>query len=145
MKRQKGLTENSMALRILEREDNLYKHKMIRDILNMYSDEIRKALLNGERVQISKVGTIIPEVKVHRGEYTLPTCNTTNGNPPPYTDIRMTRTVVMRESMNAKLRENIKNRIFGLRERLFCHRDFDFLKEVGYVPEDAELPDEDDN
>ncbi len=33
----------------------------------MYMDECRKALAEGERIEISKVGSIIPEVKVHEG------------------------------------------------------------------------------
>lgn len=42
------VTENRMATRICEREDNhYYKHKMIREILHMYADEIYKALLKG--------------------------------------------------------------------------------------------------
>lgn len=68
MQRKKRITENQMAIRILNREDNpIYRQKMIRDILNMYSDEVRKAMLNGESVQITGVGTLIPEVKVHEG------------------------------------------------------------------------------
>ena len=63
MQSKKRITENQMAIRILNREDNpIYRQKMIRDILNMYSDEVRKALLNGESVQISGVGSLIPEV-----------------------------------------------------------------------------------
>lgn len=82
MQRKKRITENQMAIRILNREDNpIYRQKMIRDILNMYSDEVRKAMLNGESVQITGVGTLIPEVKVHEGKYNMPICNQSEGNP----------------------------------------------------------------
>lgn len=145
MQRKKRITENQMAIRILNREDNpIYKQQMIRNILNMYSDEVRKAMLNGESVHISGVGTLIPEVKVHEGKYNMPICNQTEGNPPPYTKIRIYRNPKMERAMNNTLLQNLKNGIFGLKERLFNHRDFEFLKEVGYIPEDAELPTDDE-
>lgn len=141
------LNENKMAARICNREDNYYyKHQMIKGILHMYSDEIRKAMLNGERVQISGVGTIIPEVKVHEGKYNMPICNQTEGNPPPYAKIRISYNMSMREAMNKKLMQNIKEGIYGLKKLLFTKTDFKFLKENGYIPEDAELiePDEEE-
>lgn len=145
MAKKPTLNENQMAARICNREDNYYyKHQMIKEILHMYSDEIRQAMLNGERVQISKVATIIPEVKVHEGKYTMPVCNKTDGNPPPYAKIRISDNWAMREAMNRKLMQNIKNGIFGLKKLFFTAKDFEFLKEVGYIPEDAELPDEEE-
>ena len=72
MKRFSKLNENTMAARICNREENhYYKHQMIKEILRMYSDEIRKAMLNGERVQITGVCSFIPEVKVHDGKYNI--------------------------------------------------------------------------
>ena len=141
MQRRSRLTENQMAIRILNREDNpIYKQQMIRKILNMYSDEIRKAMLNGESVQITGVGTLIPEVKAHQGKYNMPICNRTEGNPPPYTKIRMYRNRKMERAMNSRLIQNIKNGIWGLKNRLFAKRDFEFLKETGFIPEDVQLP-----
>ncbi len=72
MAAKKALTVNQMAIRILERDDNDRKQTVIRDIINMYMDECRKALINGERIQLSGIGTIIPEVKVNDGEYHIP-------------------------------------------------------------------------
>lgn len=140
MQKKTRLTENQMAIRICNREDNLYyKQQMIKNILNMYSDEIKKAMLNGEMVQISGVGTLIPEVKVHEGKYNMPICNRTEGNPPPHTKIRIYRNRAMEIAMNNKLMQNIKNGIWGLKKRLFTESDFKFLKETGHIPEDAEL------
>ncbi len=34
-----------------------------------------KALSGEERIEISKVGSIIPEVKVHEGNFNRPMCN----------------------------------------------------------------------
>lgn len=70
MARAKALSAYKMAKRIYNREDNVYNkkivtQKLITDILLMYMDECRKALAEGERIEISKVGSIIPEVKVH--------------------------------------------------------------------------------
>lgn len=135
-----------MAIRILNREDNpIYKQVMIRNILNMYSDEIRKAMLNGESVQISGVGTLIPEVKVHDGKYNMPICNRTEGNPPPHTKIRIYRNRAMEIAMNNRLMQNIKNGIWGLKNRLFTKHDLELLKETGYIPEDAELPNKEED
>ena len=56
MKRFSILNENTMAARICNREEkHYYKHQMIKEILRMYSDEIRKAMLHGERVLITGV------------------------------------------------------------------------------------------
>ena len=139
------VTEKRMATRICEREDNhYYKHKMIREILHMYADEIYKALLKGERIQITGVGAIIPDIKVHDGNYNMPICNKTEGNPPPYGKIRMSDNRDMRNAINKTLLQNIENGIYGLEKLPFTKKDFEFLKETGYIPEDAELPDEDD-
>ena len=139
------LNENQMAARICNREDNhFYKHQMIKEILKMYSDEIYKAMLNGERVQISKVCTLIPEIKVHEGKYNMPTCNKTEGNPPPYAKIRISDNWEMRETLNKKLMQNIKDGVWGLKKLLFTKSNFEFLKETGYIPQEAELPSEED-
>ena len=145
MVKKSTLNENKMAARIREREDNpIYRHKMIKEILHMYSDEIRKAVLNGERVQITGVGTIISEVKVHKGSYNMPVCNKTEGNPPLYGRIKISDNWTMREAMNRKIKQNIKNGIYGLKNLLFTKPDFEFLKETGHIPEDVELPGEEE-
>ena len=132
------LNENQMAARICKREDNpIYKHQMIKEILRMYSDEIRKSMLNGERVQITGVGTIIPELKIRDGKYTLPICNKTEGNPPPYTKIRISDNWKIREAMNRKLTQNIKNKIYCLGKLLFTDRQMQFMIEKGLIPSDA--------
>ncbi|MCM1258287.1 MAG: hypothetical protein NC307_10615 [Roseburia sp.] len=76
MARVNALTAFKMAKRICDREDNIYNKKVINrqvvtDILLMYMDERRKALIDGERIEISKVGTIIPKVKTHKGSYNI--------------------------------------------------------------------------
>ena len=80
MARVKAVSAYKMAKRIYNREDNVYDKKvitkqLITNILLMYMDECRKALAEGERIEISKVGSIIPEVKVHEGNFNLPMCN----------------------------------------------------------------------
>lgn len=143
MPRVKGttaLTASKMAKRISNRKDNIYDKRIIENILNMYMDEIRTAIINGERVQISKVGTIIPELKV-RLHYGLPGCDKEGGNP-PYTKIRMSRNHSIKENMDRKLLQNIENNIYGLAKTPFTRQQFSILKKGGYIPEDAELPDE---
>ncbi len=135
-----GLSAGKMAARIYNREDNIYKQGMIKEILDMYAQEINKALMNGERVQISKVGTIFPEVKV-RLSYGLPGCDKEGGNP-PYTNIRISRNRAIKTNMNNHLMQNIENGIYGLAKTPFSKQQFNILKDSGFIPEDAELPEE---
>ncbi len=137
MGRIEALTACQMAKRISNRDDNIFDKRVIANILDMYMDECRKALLSGERVQISKVGTIIPEVKA-RISYSLPNCNKEGGNP-PYTTFRMSRNYHMKEEMDRLLTQNIKKGIYGLEKLPFSKQQLGILKNIGYVPEDAEI------
>lgn len=148
MARVKALSAFKMAKRICDREDNIYNKKLINrqvvtDILLMYMDECRKALVEGERIEISKVGTIIPEVKVHEGNFNLPMCNKDGGNP-PYTKLKITRNNLLSNTMNRNLLENIENGIYGLEKLPFSKQQMDILKKSGYIPSDAEIENGDD-
>lgn len=136
-----ALTASKIAKRICDRKDNIYDKRIIENILNMYMDECRKALLAGERVQISRVGTIIPEVKVHEGNFNLPVCNKDGGNP-PYTKLRIRRNNRLVEAMNNALIKNNENGIYGLDKLPFSRQQMDILKKSGYIPEDAVIEDE---
>lgn len=141
MPRVKGtqaLSAHQMAKRICERNDNVYDRRIIENILNMYMDECREAMLRGERVLITRVGTIIPEVKVHEGNFNLPMCNKDGGNP-PYTKLKITRNNLLRDTMNRNLLSNIENGIYGLDKLPFSRQQMDILKRSGYLPEDAEM------
>ncbi len=137
MGRIEALTAYQMAKRISDRDDNIFDKRVIANILDMYMDECQKALLSGERVQISKVGTIIPEVKT-RISYNLPNCNKDSGNP-PYTTFRISRNHHMKEEMDRLLMQNIKKGIYGLEKLPFNKQQLGILKNSGYVPEDAEI------
>ncbi len=137
MGRIEALTAYQMAKRISDRGDNIFDKRVIANILDMYMEECRKALLSGERVQISKVGTIIPEVKT-RISYNLPNCNKDSGNP-PYTTFRISRNHHMKEEMDRLLMQNIKKGIYGLEKLPLNKQQFGILKNSGYVPEDAEI------
>lgn len=134
----KALSSYKMAKRISDRKDNVYDKRIIENILNMYMDECRKALLSGERVQITKVGTIIPEVKVHEGNFNLPICNKDGGNP-PYTKLRIRRNNLLGDIMNRLLIKNIENGIYGLDKLPFSKQQMDILKKSGCISEDAEI------
>ena len=139
MSKVKGtLSAFKMSQRICDREDNIYTKKVILDILHMYMDECRKAILAGEKVEIARVGNITPEVKVHIGNYNLPICNKDGGNP-PYTKLKMTRTVEFGSIMNNQLIKNIKKGIYGLENLRFDKQQFAILKKSGYLSEDAEM------
>lgn len=134
MKRAKPLTMNQMANRISEREDNIFDVKVIKNILNMYMEECFKALISGERVQISRVGTIIPEVKT-RTVCNLPVFNK-EGNP-PYTKLKMSRNYHMKDEMDRALMRNIKHGIYGLEKLPFSRQQMDILKDSGVIPENS--------
>lgn len=138
-----GLSSSKMAARIYNREDNTYKQGMIKEILDMYANEIYKCMMNGERVQITKVGTIIPEIKTHIGSYNMPICNRFNGNnPPPYTKIRISRNWSTKEDMDKQLLKNIENGILGLEKLPFDIQQINILKNSGYIPNDTECEEE---
>lgn len=136
MKNTQGLQNSKMAGRILAREDNLYKKEVVKNVLDMYAEEIQKALLNGERVLISGVGTIIPEVRTHRNCF-LPTCDNNNHENAPYTKIRMSRTNALYEKMNQTLLKNIENGILGLEKLPFDIQQINILKNSGYIPDES--------
>lgn len=145
MAKGRTLTAFMMAKRICDREDNIYNKKMINrqvvtDILQMYMDECRKALINGERIELSKVGTIVPEIKTHKGNYNLPMCNKDGGNPPS-TKLRITRSASLYRDMNKALTENMENGIYGLEKLPLSKQQLIILKESGYIPEDAGIDD----
>ncbi len=137
MEKVKALTMNRMAKRISERDDNIFDKRVIANILDMYMDECRKALLSGEKVQISKVGTIIPEVKA-RISYSLPNCNKDGGNP-PYTTFKISRNYHMKEEMDRRLIQNIKKGIYGLEKLPLSKPQLSILKNSGYIPEDVKI------
>ena len=139
----KALSAYKMAKRISDRKDNVYDKRIIENILNMYMDECRKALLSGERVQITKVGIIIPEVKVHEGNFNLPICNKNGGNP-PYTKLRIRRNNLLGDIMNRLLIKNIESGIYGLDKLPFSKQQMDILKKSSYISADAELKNGDD-
>ena len=148
MARIRGLTANQIAKRIYNREDNVYDKKvitkqLITSILLMYMDECKKALEEGERIEISKVGSIIPEVKVHEGNFNLPMCNKDSGNP-PYTKLRIRRNNLFGETMNKILLRNIESGVCGLDKLPFSRQQMNILKKSGYIPADAEIKNGDD-
>lgn len=144
MSKVKGtLSAFKMSQRIFERSDNIYNKKVILDILHMYMEECRKAILAGEKVEIARVGNITPEIKVHEGNYNLPICNKDGANP-PYTKLKMTRAVTLGSVMNNQLIRNIKKGIYGLEKLPFSKQQFAILKKSGYLPEDAEMEGDDE-
>ena len=66
MSTKKALTMHHIAGRIYNREDNLYSEKIVYEILKKCMDECKKGLLRGERIQLSGIGTLIPEGSVKK-------------------------------------------------------------------------------
>lgn len=141
---QTGLSANQMAGRILNREDNIYKKEIIYDVLKMYMDECRKALLDGERVVLTKLGTITPKLGTHIGSYNLSTCDKYEDNPPPYVKVKLSLSTEFRKQLNEKLRNNIENGEIGLGNLSFDARQMTILKNSGFIPEETEEDYEED-
>ena len=135
---QTGLSANQMAGRILHREDNIYKKDIIYDVLKMYMDECRKALLNGERVTLTKLGTITPQLRTHIGSYNLPTCNRCEDNPPPDVGVKLSRSTEFRKQLNEKLLKYIENGEIGLGNLSFDERQLTILRNSGFIPDETE-------
>ena len=137
-----ALTVNDMSNRILEREEfsndndvvkKNFKREMIRKVLNAYIEEMRLAFLDGERVYMPTIGTLIPEVCVPEGSYfNLPNCQKKDVAP-PYTNLRFTRNQNLQNDMNRQLRENVVEGILGLEYLPFTDGQLEALKESGYI------------
>lgn len=134
-----GLTIYKALNRIYDRADNLYSEKVIYEVLKMYVDECRKALLRGERVQLKGIGTIIPEVKVHERDVRVCEKNCENL---PYTSMKMSRNQSLVQEMNQKLQKNIENGIIGLEELPFSKQQIAILKKGGLIPDEENDYDE---
>ena len=128
-----GLTIYKALNRIYDRADNLYSEKVIYEVLKMYVDECRKALLRGERVQLKGIGTIIPEVKVHERDVRVCEKNCENL---PYTSMKMSRNQSLVQEMNQKLQKNIENGIIGLEELPFSKQQIAILRNGGIIPDE---------
>ena len=132
----KALAISNMACRIQKREDNLYSRDVISNVLKMYMDECKKSLLKGERVQITGIGTIIPEVKTHRRRYFLPNWDNEMRQDSPYTRVKMTRNYSFGQEMNRQLQKNIENGILGLEELPFDKQQITNLRNGGFIPDE---------
>lgn len=131
MGKYRGLHFAKMSERVYARPDNIYKKEIIDKVLKMYLEEFRTALLKGERVELTKIGTIIPEIKTGK-LHNLPVCNKEGGNN-PYTRIKITRTNEFMKTMNETLLNNIKVGIFGLEKLLFRTQELNILKKTGFI------------
>ena len=128
-----GLTAYKAANRIHDREDNIYSERVIYDVLKMYMDECQKGLLRGERVQLTGIGTIIPEVKVHERDVRVCERNCENL---PYTSLKMSRNHSLVHEMNQTLQKNIENGILGLEELPFSKQQITILRDGGIIPDE---------
>ena len=126
-----GLTIRKAAKRMSNREDNLYSEKVINNVLKMYMEECKKELLKGKSVQLTGIGTIIPEIKTHKYS-NLPSFNKED-NDLPYTKVKMKRNYSLIQEMNRILRENIENGILGLENLPFERQQITILRDNGLI------------
>ena len=137
---EKALTMRQIASRIYNnREDNIYSEKIIYEILKKCMDECKKGLLRGERIQLSGIGTIIPEVKVHERDFSICEWNCENA---PYTSMKMSRNHSLVHEMNQTLQKNLENGIWGLEELPFSKQQITILRNGGFIPDEENEYDE---
>lgn len=94
--------------RILKREDNLYKKEIVTVVTRMYMEELRKALVDGEKVNLKGVGIFTPKISQPRSIYNLPQCNNIDGVNLPYTSVKYRENSQLKKDMNSRLRANIR-------------------------------------
>lgn len=138
IKQKRPISIQGMGERVWKREDNTYKLQMIQEILKMYFDECEKALENGEKVKLSKIGSLSP--KVHTPiTYNVHSMNDEDGNK-PYTTIQFTRGRTNKQKMNSKYLKNIKDGFAGIGEQCKCNKlQINILIDKGFLkPEETE-------
>lgn len=127
-KYQYGLKTDAIAKRITKRTDNVYNIETIQNVIDMYIEECTKALGDGEKVYLGKVGnaigTLIPKVQVPV------TCNTAYSCPlpthdgeivrKPHTNIVFRKSRKIHDNMDKNFSNNIKNGIPGLGKHCMC-------------------------
>lgn len=148
LNRSPGLTIQQMSARICRREDNLYfKQDCILDIIRMYLDECANALNDGEKINLSKLGTLTPSVHtpLHR-------CNLycsredRSDSPAPYTRVNYTRNSALQLRMNTRFKKNIKDGYAGLGSKCECSTSqIRILQHHGLLKADEALVEEEEN
>ena len=105
-KRIYGLTVKQIAERIMQREDNIYRIEVIRDILDKYCEECANALTDGEKLNISGIGTLTP--KIH-APVTMNIFDDEDERRVPYVTVNYHRNNKLKDRMNRRYRKNIEN------------------------------------
>lgn len=104
-----GLTKEKIVKRILKSSDNVYyKKEAVSEIIDLYINEMVKALMDGEKVSIPHIGTITPHIKQPRGKYNLPTCDDFKGENMPYIKLYYNINRQLRELLDRRLLKNLK-------------------------------------
>ncbi len=116
-KRVYGLTTKQIAERIMQREDNIYRMEVIRDILDRYSEECTNALLDGEKLNLSGIGTLTP--KIH-APVTMNIFDDGDEKRIPYVTVNYRRNTKLKDRMNSRYRKNIADGFAGLSEKCVC-------------------------
>lgn len=116
-KRIYGLTVKQIAERIMQREDNIYRIEVIRDILDQYCEECAKALTDGEKLNLSGIGTLTP--KIH-APVSMNIFDDEDERKVPYVTVNYHRNNKLKDRMNSRYRKNIENGFAGLSEKCIC-------------------------
>lgn len=141
-KRSYGLTVEQLAERIMQREDNIYyRMESIRDVIYKFCDECVKALENGEKINLTGLGTLTPSI---HAPVTMNIFDAEDEKRIPYVTVQYRRSTKLKNSMNNKYRKNIENGFAGLSEHCICDtRQRNTLIEKGLLKVEGENTDGD--
>lgn len=101
----------------MKREDNIYRIEVIRDILDKYGEECANALIDGEKLNLSGIGTLTP--KIH-APVTMNIFDDGDERKVPYVTVNYHRSTKLKDRMNSRYRKNIENGFAGLSEKCIC-------------------------
>lgn len=105
------LTRKDFTKRVTEREDNhYYKYDMVREIINMYNEELAKALMNGETINIYGIGSITPLIRYNKSNALIPAYSEDESNWIPFVEITFHKSNKLRETLKGILRKNLKEK-----------------------------------
>lgn len=116
-KKKFGTTVKSLAERVWKREDNPFKKEYIMKILKLYHEEIYKALLDGEKINLSKIGTLTPKLHAPISNNLYPD---DEDKCQPYVSIDYVQNRKLKNAASDRFRRNIQDGFDGLSEHCIC-------------------------
>lgn len=105
-----ALSKEKIINRIMQngKEVCCYRKEVLSDVIDLYTKELVKALMDGEKINITGIGTITPKVRQHYGKCHLPNRKNPYGDHMPYIRLYFVQNNRFREKINKKFLRNLK-------------------------------------